>query len=317
ARLHMGQFSVTILTATGSVLGDIQQARTLGEELINVLPVESAKQAILAIERLDNDDLPLALILDPIREATAAGAGALLAQREGSRQTYLVIDIGAGTTDVTGFVCVHSAKTGGLTVAEYKNAADAKKMAGNVLDSALERLVLQKSGLAEGTEEYRVAQLYLRRDKRFLKEQLFAQEKVAVELPNDDVMTIELSEFLRFAPVVRFADAIKQLVAKCAAASRGKQSRIKLIATGGGARLPVIAEIAEFGLEFEGVHINFTVQDPMPDEIRVLHPDLIAPYPQISVALGGSMPITPKQITDLSEALDVPPPRTIMPNYKS
>jgi len=94
------------------------------------------------------------LIGDAVREATAAGSGALLSTKSGKRDSFVVVDIGAGTTDVAGCYCVHNAITGALSTFEEVNAAKAIRKAGNALDSGLLMLALGKLPYENASTEY-------------------------------------------------------------------------------------------------------------------------------------------------------------------
>jgi hypothetical protein len=82
-------------------------SRSLGDELLTGLPVPKARQALDELKNL-KAELPYLLIAEPVREATAAGAGALLGIEEHKREAYIIVDVGAGTTDVAGCYCVNN-----------------------------------------------------------------------------------------------------------------------------------------------------------------------------------------------------------------
>jgi hypothetical protein len=270
-------------------------ARSAATEFASKMPLASARQFLDQLMSLEEDKLPFVLIGDPVREATAAGAGALLATREGKRESYLVLDIGAGTTDVAGFYCVNNPLNERMRVFENSSAADARNVAGNTLDDALQRFVLDLSGLSQDSAEARLAGHALRRQIRSYKEQLFRSERVIVDLNTDQTIEVALTKFLAYPPVIQFTRMITEMVAGAAIALAGDLSRVKLVATGGGARLPIVQELAEKGVRHGDKHVSFELIDAIADGIRQTHPDLIDPYPQIAVALGGSLPHLPEQ----------------------
>jgi molecular chaperone DnaK len=298
-------------------------ARSLGDQLVEALSVGTARAALDQLKELEGE-LPLNLIAEPVREATAAGAGALLGVPEHRREACIIVDVGAGTTDVAGFYCVNNPDWDRPRVFEIKGAADAIKSAGNVLDNALTKLILNKSNLMPESSEHRAAAAFLSRRKRIYKEQLFEAGQVLVELPTGEVVEVKVDEFLSFGPVVGFTENVKKLVTK-AALSIGA-SRIVFVATGGGGRLPIIRKIAEGGVEGDnGKHVTFTWREPAPDGLAEIYPDLIDPYPQIAVAVGGALPNLPEQSRDVRGGLmddqpqfmDDPPRFAIAPSYKS
>ena len=74
---------------------------------------------------------------------------------------YVILDVGAGTTDIAGFYCVNNPEWDRPRIFEVRGAADAIKSAGNILDSALIKLVLNKANVMPGSAEYQAAAAYL------------------------------------------------------------------------------------------------------------------------------------------------------------
>jgi molecular chaperone DnaK (HSP70) len=281
------------------------------------LRISSARQLLDQLSSLELEALPVALIGEPVREATAAGAGALLGTRDGAREAYLVLDIGAGTTDVAGFYCVNNPNNDRMRVFEVSAAADAKNMAGNTLDNALQRFIFDRSGLALDSAESRIAGHVLRRSLRAYKEELFRTSKVIVALTTDQIVEIQLSDFLAYEPVVQFSKHITEMAARAAVTLAGDLNKVNLVATGGGARLPIVRELGENGIRLGEKSVRFNVVDAMPSDIREVHPDLIDPYPQIAVALGGALPDLPEQRAGVTTGIVAAPKITLGPMYKS
>ena len=292
-------------------------SRSAAVEFASDMPTKTARSLLDQLASMDDGSLPDALIGEPVREATAAGAGALLATREGQREAYLVLDIGAGTTDVAGFYCVNSPHQDRPRVFELSPAADAKNMAGNALDGALQRLVMTKSSLSDGSTEHTRAVFELRRQLRAYKETLFRTGTVVIELATYELITVTLDEFLQFPPVVKLNEAIEAMVAGSAATLAGDQNRIKLVPTGGGASLPIVQKLVAEGVRHGDKHIRLELAEAMPQDIRTRHPEWGDPYPQIAVALGGSLPYLPEQMQSIAIGLTQAPRRVLAPNYKS
>lgn len=291
-------------------------ARSLKDKLLVSMSVVEARAALDEMQTLDHSKLPLNLIDRPVREATAAGAGALLGGRPNSREPYLIIDVGAGTTDVAGCICRTNDEWERPRVWEVTSAADAIKSAGNILDDALLKLALQKCGLFAGSAEYQAAAISVRRDKRLYKEQLFDNGSVVIEMPTGDIVTIELPEFLGYPPVVDFTQRIRALVGKAAIAVAGDYNQVNLVATGGGATLPMIRDLAEEGAEYDGRRVSIFWRESIPDGVAEEYPDLVAPYSQIAVALGGCLPILPEQRANIGHGISGAPKTVLMPSYK-
>lgn len=292
-------------------------ARSAPAAFATNMPVASARKLLDELASMGPSIIPAVLIDASVREATAAGAGGLLATGEGKREAYLVLDIGAGTTDVAGFYCVNNANNDRMRVFEVSSAANAKNMAGNTLDGALQRFVFDKSGLPTESAEAHLAGKALRRQIRFYKEELFRTGYISVELNTDQIVNIALDEFLKYAPVVHFSEIITAMVAQAAASLAGDLNRVHLVATGGGASLPIVRELGEKGVNFDGKHIGLNIMEAMSPNVRETYPDLIDPYPQIAVALGGSLPNLPEQRASIAVGITRTPSTRLGPVYKS
>jgi molecular chaperone DnaK (HSP70) len=271
-------------------------ARSLGDQLLKSLPVAEARAALDEL-KLMADALPVNLVAEPVREATAAGAGALIGSAPGKREDYIIVDIGAGTTDVAGFICVNNPDWERPRISEITSAAGAINSAGYVLDNALIKLILEKSNAMSGSTEYGRSAAALARTKRINKETLFQTSRLSVDLPTGEVVEVVVEEFLAYPPVVAFAEKVSTLVAKAADAMASE--RLILVATGGGAKLPIMQKLAAEGLHYEGRRFIFISRDPAPRGMAAEYPDLVDPYPQIAVALGGSLPQLPEQMVSL------------------
>jgi hypothetical protein len=292
-------------------------ARSIGPDLADVIDLAHAKALLEQLKTLSEEMLPTALIGDPVREATAAGAGALISTPENTRQAYLIVDIGAGTTDVAGFICVNNTDWDTARVFEITSAAAALNQAGNMLDQILLRYILSASSLTPSTAEFESAAMYVRRQRRALKEQLFVEGRVVVLLPTDETVVVELDAFRQLKHMQDFEQSLHKLVADSAGVVAGSASRIKLVATGGGSRLPIVTTLAETGVLIGQRRINFDLVDAMPGTLATTHPELSEAFPQVAVAFGGSLPELPEQRASVPTGIESAPKRALAPMYKS
>ncbi|MBX5128505.1 hypothetical protein HJB53_18490 [Rhizobium lentis] len=292
-------------------------ARSIGSDLEDAVDLPSAVTLLEQLKTLSEDLLPTVLIGEPVREATAAGAGALISTPENTRQAYLIVDIGAGTTDVAGFLCVNNTEWDNARVFEISKAAAAINKAGNMLDQILHRHILESSSLTPDTTEYRSAALYIRRQRRALKEQLFAEGRLVVLLPTDESVIVELETFLALKMMRDFEKSLYDLVAQSAEVVAGDASRIKLVATGGGSRLPIVSKLAVDGVQIGQRRIDFDLVDAMPDRLGTTNPELSQAFPQVAVAFGGSLPELPEQRSSVPTGIEQAPKRLLTPVYKS
>lgn len=291
--------------------------RCCGDDLSSNLSLEKACKIVQLARKAKDDELPFGLIADPVLEATAAGAGALIGTPAQRRVPYVILDIGAGTTDVAGCICVNNPSKDRVTVAEVTPAARAINQAGNIIDNALLKKVMDKSGLADGTAEYRRVQASLKRTIRGDKEVLFMDGALSVGLVTGDVVDIELDDFLEH-PIIRgLFKKITDLTIDAAFCVAGDQNTVNVTATGGGAGLPVVKALDGVSIERDGRRVQLSLAEPMPYELRETYPQLVDPYPQVSVAVGGALPNLPAQVKSIKEGISVPGKRYLAPMYKS
>ena len=290
-------------------------SRSLGDLFLGAVPIALARKALDDLKGLKGE-LPFELIDSPVREATAAGAGAILSTPERQRQGFVIVDVGAGTTDVAGCVCVNNPTWDKPRVFEVTSAADAIPTAGNVFDSALVKALLQKADLMSGSPEHGAAAAALNRAKRANKELLFNTGALSVRLPTGELVGMDVDEFLQSPPIQSFSERLAQMVTKAAQAVGGGSNLI-LVATGGGARLPMIERLAREGIIVEGKNLNLNVRSPAPEGLAAEYPEYVDPYPQIAVALGGALPDLPEQKAAIEKGLSQAPEYRIAPMYKS
>lgn len=276
-----------------------------------------ALQMLDQVRLAEDGQLPFAMVGDPVLEATAAGAGALMSTKEGSREPYVILDIGAGTTDVAGCVCVHNQITDHVSVAEVTSAAKAKNMAGNRLDYALLRCFLSKAKMVDGTPEYARVRSSLLVSIRDNKELLFTTGEVSVNTPLGDVVTVSLDEFLKDEVVVGIFRVITELVSEAALAVSGSGDKVNVVATGGGATLPVISSLNGMVIDSNNKRISLRLRQAMPVEVGEEYPEFADRYAQLAVAVGGSLPNLPKQVSSIPEGILIAEKRTLSPVYKS
>ena len=278
--------------------------------------LETARSLARKVQTADDEDLPLELLVDPVHEATAAGAGALMATHERVRQPYVILDIGAGTTDVAGCLCVNNPDWDYVRVAEVTGARKAIRRAGNNLDNILLNEILKRSSLASGTTEHHQVSQSLRRSVRNFKETLFEEGSLIAPLKSDEVVEIDLSEFIGIESVKQLFREIETIVTDAAFVVAGDDGHVLLVATGGGARLPIVEDLVSRPIEKDGKRMRLQSREAMPNDLREAYPQLLEIYPQLAVSIGGSHPELPEQISSVSEGIRDPGPRALRPMYR-
>lgn len=295
----------------------IALARQFPGEFEESIETRRASSLLVAARSAEHEALPFGLIEETVLEATAAGAGALMdARPSAGRQHFVILDIGAGTTDVAGCICVRKSD-GRAKVWELANARGAKGLAGNVIDNALRKHILERSSLAQGSPEYVQADRELRKSIRTVKESLFNEGFQQVELVTDEMVDVERDTFLDEQTIRSMFEEIKEMVRNAAFANHEKGTEVFLVPTGGGASLPLVDELAATPVERDGARILLKLRPAMPSNLQETYADLEPNYPQLAVAIGGAHPALPEQLPFLDSFTGDPGPKTLGPIYKS
>ena len=309
-------------TAMARVMAEaIALAKFCPLEFDENMPLSRARDILRQAEAADDKDLPFELLVDPVHEATAAGAGALMATREATherlRQPYVILDIGAGTTDVAGCLCVNHPEEEYVKVAEVTGARKAIRRAGNNIDSILMSEILERSSFAAGTTEYNRVSQALRKEIRNYKETLFDEGILIAPLESDENVEVELVEFLENEAIKKLFFEIKTIVTNAAFEVVGGDDPVILVATGGGAKLPVVQDMVSNPIRKDGRQLRLRLRDAMPEGLKPVYPQLVNFYPQLAVAIGGSHPDLPRQLNSVSEGIRDPGPTMLEPVYRS
>lgn len=294
----------------------IALSRLFPEDFVDKCNLDRAlKLATASFDALDSE-LPFEMLKESVREATAAGAGALMATDEGQRQAYVILDIGAGTTDVAGCVCINNSLTGEISVAEITSAADALSQAGNSIDNALLKHILDASSLAQGTTEYSHSSQSLRRSIRAYKEALFNERFIFVTLVTGETVEVELEAFLKLPMILKFFKSIADVVTNAAFKISDERTSVFLVPTGGGAGLPIVEQLVGKPLSQGSRTLVLKLREAMPEDLKAPYSDLIPVYPQLSVAIGGALPSLPKQLGSMPEWQKDPGKKTLSTIYR-
>ncbi len=265
------------------------------------MDVDRASKLLSAARKAADKNLPLRLLKDPVAEATAAGVGAFMEAPPTGRQYFVILDIGAGTTDVAGCICVNG-RGQRARVWEITSARSAKKVAGNEIDNILRKFILERSNLANDSPEYFQARRALRKTVRAEKETLFSEGEVLVEVGNDELVHVSLDDFRVDRRVDKIFRVIKRMVTRAAFAVREGgvaniyAQNIYLVPTGGGANLsPLIQELVSEPLARGDQRVRLELRNAMPSQIQEAYPEIEPYYPQLAVAIGGAHPALPEQ----------------------
>ncbi|MCG3777195.1 MAG: hypothetical protein JW395_4071 [Nitrospira sp.] len=174
-----------------------------------------------------------------VTEATAVAAGSI---RPKGRRVVVVADIGGGTSDFGAFM---TGLPGRNVLAEIQGSSAVLRQAGDFLDMQLNRQLLNKAGLVPDDPAARGPATAIRIRQRALKEVLFNEGRVSIEV-GDVFVELTAEEFLANKLVQDFAARLRDIFyialdpAISCAKSFTHRSRVEveIMATGGGTAYP-------------------------------------------------------------------------------
>ena len=284
-------------------------ADTFGSQWANGIPaavvqecvakaIESAGCAEYLIDRSPGLAAKLSKHWGGVLEPLAAGSTRVW-RGKNSKEAVLVLDVGAGTTDLALLWVVQLYRDTahpGNRAFPMTEQSEAIRVAGNHLDSILIDELMKRAHLdgVEGERKQAEASLRLAGIRR-LKEELFKNGVVRHRMGNDLTIEITREEFLCLPDVEKFRDALEESVR----GFMGKVDRswdcidaIYLVLTGGGCDLPMVRRLAGMSLEIGGgrsVRLESTPR--VPAFLEEYGEELSQEYPQLAVAMGGALPL--------------------------
>ena len=161
------------------------------------------------------------------------------------RRVFMVIDVGAGTTDFAMFAEVE--ENGKMTVAPVSGSVSTVRYAGDMIDNLLHQHILRIGGVNDDHPQYRYLAADLHREIRLIKENLFVEKKVSRSLVNDVPVTTDLDSFQATDEMQKLSAAMKNkfmAVLENVDPSWLSVGEIPVFFTGGGAGLPTVTNLA-------------------------------------------------------------------------
>lgn len=224
-------------------------------------------------------------------------AGSIMSWKAPVDMLILIVDVGAGTSDLSLYRIHYDPESGRNGSTEIENSSRGFTEAGNYLDRILIELIIKKSGITSADKMWVNVRSQLELSIRELKESLFNDERVIVELRNGPEVEIELSEFLQLDAVINFGKNLKKTMVKILESVDASwinwilaDPRRKLVValTGGGAELPMVRVLAEGEIQVNGQNVPVARALSFPPWLRELDENLEADYPRVAVSLGGA-----------------------------
>lgn len=281
------------MLAQGQILAD-----TFAGRWKEGIPVAEAKAALVKVKELAA--VPEYLLDEGVPEPVAAAASLML-RDEAQRELFMVVDVGAGTTDFGVFLLQHNPDKDICLTRIVPNTVEYLPEAGNRVDDLLKFFVLDLEGIDAGSAEGKLNKTYLDSRIRLYKETLFRDGIVEVVLANHSRVVVDREQFLGSTRVRSFAERlntkVKEVLSRVGDGYLDlmMQTELKVVLTGGGAGLQMIKDLAEGVVEVKGRKILKRPTATVPEWIEETYPQFASQYPQLAVAIGGATPDLPKQ----------------------
>ena len=292
------------------------------DDWINGLSLAKAAHAISELTKLSNAVLGDNQFVDrPVLEA-AASASSIKEKLLNKRPQVMVVDVGAGTTDIGVFKYVGSDEN--PKFAAYTNGFAALRMAGKRLDEAFKSMVKLNLDIDSSSTAYSRLERNLARNIHEYKRALFEKGEVTVEVEGLPDTVVTLDKFLATKIVQHFKSKFSEkirLLLENADGAGGKSftdvsTQNYVVFTGGGGALPFLREAFHGGVNVGTKKAYFEVIDPRPEWLADMGEAVQLVFPQISVSVGGASPDLPKQLPTIGDT-STAAPRSLAPNYKS
>lgn len=255
---------------------------------------------------LAGDGVPLArlrAVLDQARAAPARGLfGGVVFESLSAASAYsnfaratdpfvLVIDMGAGTTDIAAFVRDTAASPSGLS--EIAGANQCCLLAGDELDNILIDLLMRSAGRADLDVEdrlWRSVKLSVKTLKHDLFEKgesAFSDRKTRLRLTRDALERDASYRAYCSALTLTIADSLAALYAR---AKQNGAKAITVLLAGGGSNLPFLAKLVRTAAVRAKIELKVKIERfganwALPHK----HHPFAGVFPQLAIAMGGAL----------------------------
>lgn len=255
--------------------------RRLGESLLEPggIALDDVEEALQAEPESDR-----AIDMGLIFEATAAAAYTAIGQ-ERSAAHVVVVDIGAGTTDITALF------RSGARMRELRQARVTLKQAGDFLDHVIANLVISAGAASKSPEEQGELWNLLKRQMVEIKDSVFHDGRALLRHRNR-THTIKLADLERdrdyreFKKDIAHAYAHSVEIARRHALQEGRRE-LQAVAVGGGSATPFVKQMLE---HTDARGLRLTASPAIPAWARTVYDGNLGPvFPQLAIAIGGAL----------------------------
>lgn len=279
---------LTELLGKAQILAD-----TFSGSLRDGLPL---KDFLDAARNLDSKPNNYSFIAEGLTEPLGV-ANSLLSWKSPVDMLAMVVDVGAGTSDLSLYRIAVNPAAGTNMAVEVEGAARGITEAGNYLDQTLVEFILKKANVAANHPRMIPIRGRLQLEIRNLKETLFNEKYLFVSITDMDEVEIELDEFRALSPVINFGSTLRQAMQSILEevnedfidwVSTNPSRYLTVVLTGGGANLPMVTELAKGEIQVNGRRVRVEPALQFPSWLRQNYPELENDYPRVAVSLGGA-----------------------------
>jgi hypothetical protein len=275
-------------------LGEAQiLADTFFSSLQDGIPLEIFIRAVVEI-RKQKYDYPF--VVKNISEPLGV-AGSLISWRSEVDKLIMVVDVGAGTSDLSLYRFRVDLESDINVALEIDGSSRGITEAGNYLDQLLKVHILKSAGIDHNHPMSINAHWDLEKYIRDYKETLFNEGSVFVSLRTGDDVEVSLDDFRALAQVKAFSDALKNTMRDILEnidqswiewAVSGPHRNLTVVLTGGGASLPMVEELAKGTISIHGKNVQLVPAKSFPGWLEEDYPELENEFPRLAVSIGGA-----------------------------
>ncbi|MDB5432951.1 MAG: hypothetical protein JWP35_4067 [Caulobacter sp.] len=271
----------------------------------------AVSEALAMLKRLrdvvsDDQRRTASFIEGHVLEAAAAAAaiGEHLTNR---RPVALVMDVGAGTTDV-GLYRFALPGDGPFKIFPFAHGRGASTYAGNTLDRMLISFIKNEAGVDDSSADGKRLTSALLRDIRDHKATLFAGGFVDIE--ELDGRRFSREQFLLSDQASSFKrglkDKITGFIDQVGLDKMKNPDGLHGVITGGGANVSIFRELFSEPFKLHDGDAHFASLDVQPTWLVNHQPDIRPVFPQLAVSVGACSPDLPDEKNPITDASTAP-----------
>ena len=278
------------------LIGEAQVlADTFNIKLKDSIPI-SVTDFMAAVKRLRQNSWDYPFVAEDITEPLGV-AGSMMNWKAPVDALIMVVDVGAGTSDLSLYRIRFDPESDQGVAFEVKDSSRVLTEAGNHLDRILIELIIRKSGITSDNPIWVNVRGELQLRIRDFKETLFNEESVYIPLMNGTEVDVNLMEFLKLKAVQSFGTDLRNKMIEILESidqswvdwiKADPRRYLTVALTGGGSELPMVKPLAEGSIRVNEMDVPVARSRQFPNWLRELDENLESDYPRVAVSLGGA-----------------------------